>query len=207
MCYSPKVSLIAFFTNLIGCIILYYYNPILSLFFIYVSLMQLYDYIFWTNLGENKINYYFTQIAMITNHLQPIILALLILYFQKKIKKTSVIMLGIYVASILIYTFINYKNIKYTLVTKDSNNSLFWAWNYGFGRRIIYLIFLLTLCILFIQHLEMPINYIMAIVSVLSILFAWYKFKGMTIGRFWCYLASFLPLLFVLCYYIKNNYF
>ena len=58
-------------------------NKILAIFFAFIGLMQLFDWIFWenqniSNQNEKLINFIFTKIAMFVNHLQPIVLAIVI---------------------------------------------------------------------------------------------------------------------------------
>ena len=100
MCYSLEVSRNSFLINVISCFMLFNFSKnnnakILSLFFLFIGFMQLFDWIFWNNqdtFNEKKmiVNKIFTKIAMIFNHLQPIVLALLLMYYKKSLKNMSV---------------------------------------------------------------------------------------------------------------------
>ena len=68
-------------------------NKILAFFFGFVGFMQVFDWIFWKNQDmsdpkQEKTNYLFTKIAMIFNHLQPIVLGLLIFIFIHSVIRT-----------------------------------------------------------------------------------------------------------------------
>jgi hypothetical protein len=90
-------------------------HKILGLFFGFVGLMQLYDWIFWDNNTRNKVNFVFTKIAMITNHLQPIVLGSLILMYKGELPFISRLFFASYTVSALLYSAIIYNRIDYTV--------------------------------------------------------------------------------------------
>jgi hypothetical protein len=200
MCYSSDASKVSLTVNVITCFILYNYaktdySKIFALFFAFVGLMQLYDWIFWENLYPNNINYIFTKIAMISNHLQPIVLALLIYIISGKIGKFSQIIVLLYSSIALIYSINSYNNINYTLVSENSKPSLYWEWNDQPYSGITYLLFLLTFTVLCFENFNYPINIIFTLINLLSFFFTSYYYKGQNIGRFWCYISSYIPIL------------
>jgi hypothetical protein len=162
--------------------------------------MQLYDYILWHNQTKNATNAFVTRLAMITNHLQPLVLALAIVALDKKrVGPITRWLLPVYTIVAVVYSIYAWFGIDYTLVTESSRGSLFWAWNYQGGYIAVgmYTMFLLTLCVLAYEHYERPINWIFVICIVLSFLFGSIYFKGRTEGRFWCWTAGFIPLILV----------
>lgn len=173
---------------------------ILALFFGFVGLMQAYDWIFWENQEKNNINYIFTKIAMITNHLQPIVLGLLIYFFTKKIGYNSIIILLIYTFFVSIYSYTNFDKIDYTLTTKevinDNKSLLYWKWNYFPGSGILYFLFIFSLLIISLENFKSPLNYILVFINLASFFFA--KIKNHYIGERWCEFASYIPLLLLI---------
>jgi hypothetical protein len=165
--------------------------------------MQLYDYIFWTNLSKNDVNKLTTKIAMISNHLQPIVLAVLIMYFGKiPIKPLSSFIVLLYSIVMTIYSISIWNKLDYTLVEPKTAPSLNWKWNEYTGSVLVYGIFMTSITVLLIQHFPFPVNYVFALLGILTYIFSWHYYKGKTtIGRFWCFFASFLPLL-VVPYYV-----
>ena len=155
MCYDRQTSLIALFINIISSIYLFYYaknnNQLkaISLFFLYVGFMQFWDTIFWSYDATTKINIYSTKLAMIWNHLEPIILALLIFYIIGPLTLLSKITIIVYTVVILIYSFNIWNKLNGTEVTKESCDSLYWQWNNMDGSTFVYFLFLLCLIILY----------------------------------------------------------
>ena len=143
-------------------------NKLFAFIFAFIGLMQLYDWIFWenqdiTNKSQADINFVTTKLAMITNHLQPIVLALLIYYFKGKIGKISTYMLVIYVIFMMIYSIKTFNKITYTLTEKvdvrrlvkdEERTSLFWEWNYNEkdGDRTLNQILVLSLTVKYPYH-------------------------------------------------------
>lgn len=224
MCYSKEQSKQSFIINIITCYILYNYSnsstyKILALFFGFVGIMQLLDIIFWTNQNINeseqaRINYITTKIAMIINHLQPIILAYLIYKYKHSLGKYSQKIIVIYTIAIIIYSIDSYNKIKYTLQEKvdvkninkllypNSNDnirsSLKWEWNLQNNNFLIYTIFLITLVILSYENFNYPFNIILAFINVFTFILSAHFYKGQSLGRFWCKIAAWIPLFFII---------
>lgn len=223
MCYSLDVSRNSFFINMFSCLILYNYNStnknskILSLFFLFVGLMQLYDWIFWSNQDithtkQMAVNYFFTKMAMISNHLQPIVLATLLLYYNKSLKNLSIFFVILYSLFMYYYTSNIYNSIDYTLkhkinVHNTQRVSLEWKWNEGSDNFIVYSVYLMTLGVLSYQNFKTPLNIILVLINFLS----FFLFNnGSDIGRFWCNYSSYISVILLVSEYftgiISQNY-
>jgi len=217
MCYDLNTSVNSSIIGMISSFVLYNHNfnqnklyrkvfKVLALFFAFVTLMQIYDVIFWKSLNQNSgktnMNFTFTKIAMITNHLQPIVLAYLI---NTIIPLNNLSKFTIYVYSILIsiYSIMSFNQISYTIVTEESSSSLYWEWNNMDRGYIVYGVFLLTFCVLSLQ-LVYPINMFLLIINLFTFFLSRYKYKQSNIGRFWCNFAAYVPfvlLIFEITYY------
>ena len=198
MCYSERASLIAFLTNCCSSFVLYQYNKVLALYMAYVGLMQLYDYIFWTNLGETPVNYITTKVAMVINHLQPIVLALLITQINKtELDDLTKKVLYMYGICVFIYTVVHWHEVNYTVVTEKSHPSLEWKWNNLSGGSIVYFLYLLSIVMLLYHHFPSQLNTYLVFVAMSSFILSYYYYKSQGIGRFWCYFAAYIPLFIV----------
>jgi hypothetical protein len=214
MCYNINASVNASVVGFISSYILYNNSfttsnsesrvvfQQLAIFFAFVTLMQVYDAVFWNSLkdkrGINNTNYLFTKIAMITNHLQPLVLAYLV---NKVVKLDDITILVIYIYSFIasIYSIQAYNRIDYTLVTKESAPALHWKWNtlengVIIKPEIMYGVFLTTLSIISLQ-LPYPISVLMLFVNVFTFGFSRYTYKNTEIGRMWCFIAAYVPVL------------
>jgi hypothetical protein len=219
MCFTKEVSLTAFVINVIFSVLLFNSNSkndelkIMALFFAFVGLMQLYDYIFWSNPSKTTINKITTKLAMLTNHIQPIVLGLLILFYKNSIEQSSKIVLLIYTVVAILYTINIYDKVNYT-ETENINcedpeeiapdvckqkQYLNWEWNEQEYNNIIYTLFILALCFLSFNNFSHPLNLVLVLFTIITFFMSYLNYKTTGIGRFWCYFASFIPLiLFIL---------
>lgn len=212
MCYTLKASINTSIIGLVSSFILYNktsdvsnkYSKIfkvLALFFTFVTLMQIYDVIFWKSLeydnvgGKTQINFLFTKIAMITNHLQPLVLAYLINTIIP-LNTVSKFMVLIYTILGIVFSIRAFNKISYTVVTETSSPSLYWEWN-NFDKSyfgyLVYTVFLMTFAVLCFQ-LDYPINIVMMLFNFFTFFLAKYKYKASGVGRFWCVFAAYIPL-------------
>lgn len=212
MCYTSEVSMISFITSLFCCILLYIYGQyisnnnfkIIALAALFIGLMQIYDYIFWNNQSKNNINKIFTKIALASNNLQPIILALLIIIYTNKIGNFSKVMTIVYTICAIIYSIYCWNKADYTLVNNVSSPGLFWIWNNLKYNTLFYTLFVITLILLFIENFSFPFNIILAIIYIITFIMSQYYNKQRATGRFWCYFSAFIPLLIVISTLIYN---
>lgn len=201
MCFSEKATIVSLASFIVSSTAVYIYvNKTVGIIMFFIGLMQVYDLIFWRNQTENKINHLFTKLAIITNHLQPVVLALLIIFVEKrKLAPLSLVFLLTYMVSIALYTARIWKEVNYTLPNcKRSSCTLFWQWNYGPYSLQVYILFLLTVMLLFLQHFAWPLNLISALYTVASFFIVLFAVKGNTLGRFWCWSAGFIPIFILL---------
>lgn len=199
MCYSPEASLSAFVVTTCTSLVLVRYNAVLGWFFLYVGLMQLFDLIFWTHRGQNNINWRTTKVAMIVNHLQPLVLmALLWKFGSKPIASWVVIAVMVYAVVVMAYSVDCWNKISYTVVDVKSAPSLYWQWNDVRGACLVYGLYLFALVALCLDGFAWPLNVTSASVVFLSFILSMYYYKGQTsVGRFWCYFAAYVPLLII----------
>lgn len=221
MCYSLKASINSSIIGIISSFILYNNTSskwskifkILALFFSFVTLMQIYDIIFWKSLengdGKTYTNFIFTKIAMITNHLQPLVLAYLINTIIP-LNNYSKFMVYIYFILGIVFSIKAFNKISYTIVTEESSPSLYWEWNNfdkSYFSDVVYTVFLMTFAILCLQ-LDSPINIIMIITNFLTFFLSKWTYKGSNVGRFWCVFAAYIPLFLLIINQItKTNFY
>jgi len=197
MCYTFRASITNGLISLVTSILVYTStkNEIvksLALFFLFVSLMQWYDAIFWATPDKNPINYVFTKIAMITNHLQPLVLFYLI---SQNVEMTymSKTLLVIYSIYALIYSIYAFKTVDYTVVTDLSSPTLDWKWNNLPGAQIMYFLFLMVFTLV---SLNIPgiLGLVMLMINFGTFFFSYYTFKRENIGQMWCIISAYVPI-------------
>lgn len=208
MCYSPLVSMVSFTVSLLGSLLLYAtYDKVLALFFIWVSLMQLYDWVFWHNQAKTRTNYWTTKIAMITNNLQPIILALLIVYLGRhELTYLNKILVCLYSIVALIYIIYSWNRIDYTLPSPICNGGLYWQWNTLPWYWLVYSFFLITMISLFVYEFKSPLNIILVFLCVITYLYSsLFYWKNNMTGRIWCWIAGFIPMIVYIYYRYRSS--
>lgn len=198
MCYTYNASITSFTVNFIGCIILAYYTPAIAMFLFFVGFMQLFDAIFWFNQQKNLTNFLVTKLAMVFNHLQPIVLAFCIFYIAKKeLRNLSFYTLVVYTVAAIIYTCYHWNSVSYTLVTDKSSPGLYWEWNHLVGAEIFYALFMFTFIVLLYENIVSPYNYILIVFTIGTYLLSLYYFKTKTVGRYWCFYAAYVSFFIV----------
>jgi len=214
MCYTSEVSRNAFVINIISCVALLVlankkleYDPelktqyvVVALFFLFVGLMQLFDYIFWTNSASSSINQTTTKIAMISNHLQPIVLTLLVVFvMNKKLDFLCKLIVGLYVVVVITYSASNWNKLDGTQKTAQSGDSLNWSWNHFKHSELLYTLFLASLVVLFYKNFSnSQVRVVSVLVVILSFFFSLWKYQiKRSTGRFWCYFASLIPIIYL----------
>jgi len=201
MCYTAGKSIYAF---IVGSLIsLYLFNKpnsdlkIIGGFFFFVTFMQLFDYIFWTtkNVETNRLT---TKIACIFNHLQPLVLAYLIVKYKGYLSPELKKLVLLYALVIIVYTGSNWDSLDTTVITEESSPSLNWEWNHWEYAEGVYILFLIVLMALFFYNINPPYNKVSIMLVFISFLFSYYKYQiQKSMGRFWCYFAAYSPAIFL----------
>ena len=206
MCISLSASIQSSLVSLFTSILLYFnvFNQdqrkhqvfqVIALFLFFVSFMQWYDIVFWLNQRENATNYVFTKIAMITNHLQPIVFAALVSMYIPLHNITKVVIL-VYAICAVLYSYHVFHQIDYTLVTQRSHPVLEWQWTTRRGGLMFYVLFIIAFTCIALE-LPYPLNYIMVTINFGTLILSYYSSKRETFGKQWCVIAAYIPLLLV----------
>ena len=220
MCYSANQSIFAFVVNVMSCLItftLLFKNttPLkgellaITVFFLYVGVMQFWDALFWLNKKSSLVNRVATKVAMLWNNLEPLVLALAIVYILgKPLENVSRLLVILYTICFLIYSFLGFLILdgKGTGQTSKSGDSLFWEWNYFPDSGSFYRLFLLTMLTLVYQHFTGWIKWLSLLLLFTSFLFSFLKYEIVqSTGRYWCYFAAFVPIIYTIIYSIDSS--
>jgi hypothetical protein len=215
MCYTKFDTIIVYIINFLACGLLFYSNKdistnndrkIIALFLLFVGQMQLFDYIFWTNPECNIENKIGTKLAIIFNHLQPIVL----LYLQKTYGYPELVittwMKRVYITIIIVYSIYALYQVKCTSRSKTTN-IVVWEWNYLPGCQFVYLLFLGFLLVLSLQF-KTKFYRFMSIIVILTTLIAGFlkPILNESAGRLWCYYAALTPLIIFILDIIGRKY-
>lgn len=181
-------------------------DKILGQLFLFVVLMQLFDAIFWFTEENVKRsdpkavwwNRLFTKIACIFNHLQPLVLAGLIRYgLQKELPFLSLFIVFAYSLVSVLYTLQVWPSLSTTVEQPPAKPGLYWKWNDGKDRLLMYTTFTACISILMLENLQFPANYFGLFMTLGTLGFSLERYGGKSdAGRFWCHQAAYIPLLY-----------
>ncbi len=220
MCYTANDSITTYIINLLSSTLLFYSTEstdmkIIAIFFAFVGQMQLFDYMFWTNTLCNEQNKIATKLAIIFNHMQPIVLYLLIWFYNYNQSKISNIIIILYTVFVIQYTIKIWpdKNCKQIPNTQsvccslpinpdDKETVIDWEWNGKTNSHIIYALFLASLTA---SSFDLQNNKILFATINIATYFISTKIPKLnqSVGRLWCYIAAFVPWTF----YVQANLF
>jgi hypothetical protein len=222
MCYSAKDSIIGFVSCVLGAILLlrigykHHLNDykLAGIFFLFISLMQLFDYLFWTNPEATDKNKLYTKLAVIANHLQPIVLIGLAYIFDSKLSQRSWMFISLYILFTIPYTLKSFKEAPYTLAVDCSTDTcnghskiVQWNWNHLDNANVVYGLFLACFVSIFYDAMQSnSMKWMMILLSVSSLAFTSFKYKlSRNEGRMWCYVAAFMPWVVIGNYYFNQK--
>lgn len=203
MCFSKKSSLLTFIIGVIGSLLLIFYgnkkyvkeNLIAGLFFIFVSFMQFFDYLMWSDIdNKDGINHYSTLLAPLFNHTQPTVLFILCESIYKKYNIINFLLNFIY----FIYVIVKYIQFisKNNLVTSKKYGHLYWKWKNDFNYFFYF--FILTINIfVYIRSFYAIIFFLLGLFTLLSALKYFYN----NTPELWCYFASFVSFIMLITSY------
>lgn len=204
MCFSAESSILSLTTGLIGsflCISLgSVKDRIFGYFFGFVSLMQGIEYLLWSHQKCDMYNRVISFLGMFLNHLQPFMLGIIILVINKNVQHKY----WIYLVMFLYLLFIVPYSLQFFFVGKDKQctmknmqNHLQWNWNILKYNRIIYFIFLFTMCTLFLLGLPTLNDGIyFALGAIMTYTTSGIMYHTNDVGALWCYYVAFLPILY-----------
>ena len=207
MCFSTATSLEVLAANHIVSFILYYtYDKILSLFYVFIGFMQFWDYLFWKFPKKSNINFWATKMAMLNNHIQPIVFAIAISYYKKIWLDTfNIIIILLYSIIALIYSIYAWFHIDYTVVTPESSPGLYWKWNHFPGNYILYILFVFVIISLLFTYYPYPLNITFCIAVICILIYAYMNYKKQSdFSILWCNYSIYLPV-FTLLFYISKD--
>ena len=203
MCFSPNSSLLAFIIGTVFSIILIYFgnpkykleNTAFGIFFIFISVIQFMDFLFWIDL-KNKIglNKIMSIIGPLLNAGQPTILYIIKNIFLKPHLLSSnyfsltILFLNILYFFILIKNYITYI-IQDKLITNVKYGHLNWPWLNYFNPY--YYLFLFGTNIFYLTNF----NYsLFVFLIVYFLLFLSVKYFNKSIEEIWCFFGAFVPI-------------
>jgi hypothetical protein len=174
----------------------------MALFLLFVGQMQILDYGFWKNQTCGSVNTILTKLAVIVNHLQPIVLILLQGAFGFKQSPAALIIFGFYM---LFGIFYNIDALTQIHCTQPEDGVMKWKWNSLSGSAYYYFFFMAYLIIAAFNFKSTIFAIASAVATIITILVATKTpILNSSFGRIWCYYAALTPIAFIGLYYFTH---
>lgn len=200
MCFTAQDSLLAYVIGTIMSVLLIQSSgsdyTVLGYFFLFVTQMQLFDFLFWITPSCTLVNTIVTKLAILVNHLQPIVLLGAQYLCGLQLSLPSLIIGLIYTVPTSIYTLRAFIDVG---CTRPNKNVMIWDWNAQSGNKLVYGTFLASLVASSFNFNAPWIRWLTAVTSVFSFVVA-HKTPILNVspGRIWCYYAALIPGLYLL---------
>lgn len=201
MCYDKETSIVTYTIGTISSLgLLRSENTAFQMsgaFFLFVTQMQLIEYLLWKNYECNNRNRTISNIGSILNHIQPIFLYFIIKYFNKNLSENKKSILNIiillYITSLILYSK-NVYPLECTTLTDTEPPHLDWKWNHKKHSTTFYLIFLVSVILLTYIGFPKPYNIYLAIICLGTYIASYLIYRNENItGAIWCWLAALIP--------------
>jgi len=213
MCFSAEVSLLTFTIGVVFSILIFQFNEpsykIFASYLFYISLMQLIEFLLWIHQECDDYNRRTSIAGMFLSHLQPIVLAILMVSFYKQTNNMKLCILVIsilYLIIIIPYSmkFLKDESIQCTL--KKDNPHLIWNWTNNHNANIAYMFYFISVTTLLLFGIpDRKLAYIFTILHSLTLLTSYLFYSRPYLGSIWCFYGSLAPPL-VFLYKILSDY-
>ena len=209
MCFSKELSITSFLFGMIGSIILLLFgkntykssNMVIGIMFIFVSFMQLIEYMIWSDMECKKgLNKFASYIGPLFNYLQPLLLFILTSCIMKSLNIIPTHILLVANAAYLIYLLAKYEdhmktNVNLCIGTNETGH-LKWTW----GDKFNYLFYIIILLLNMVNYYNDKNFMIASGLIFISLLTSITKFNK-NVGEIWCLMVTGIPYINMLIQY------
>lgn len=197
MCYDAKTSITTFGFVSVLCAYLWYRNGpqdrAISLILFYITLIQLSEFILWTNLGETPINKTVSSIIPFLLWGQPLLIALIMWYFKAGwYTEVYKYIVYFFIALLPIWYIAHTATAKTPYTTVGSRGHLVWSSSTCDQTplfTLLYILYFSTILFLFSTFKKPSISIALTAGYVIS--FFYYKYyHNRDVGSMYCHSAN-----------------
>ena len=209
MCISAEASRNMFLGGVISSVLLMKfgsnklekYNLFLIIVFLYVILIQIIDYLVWTDLdctkGRNKIAGLFGSFL---NYSQPLFVLLIgYLVLTKKINKSVLGLNVVYLVLFAYFLFDYYSKGKYCSTVDPETGNLVWNWTQSSMIKVLALGYFIVLIVNLLSFTDN--NYMIFVIALILfyVMMVMANIKNYkSIGNLWCFITPTIIMLFLI---------
>lgn len=211
MCFNKKLSLMSFLFGIISSIILITYgnqyninvNMVIGCFYIYISLVQLSEFLMWSDIKcESGLNKVASNIMPVMVYLQPVVYHIILNIFIYDKSNNLINNNVLHIINILyaLLVFSRYNELESSCTTINEDNHLTWDFT-QYDVRISYNIMIILNSINYIHQTNIQIHlvwiYLMFIFS--------YFYTTKNLAELWCFSSTSTPLIVFLVEKLINK--
>ena len=209
MCFNLKVSLFTFIVGMLGSLLLIKYgnpkykieNLVFGIFLMFISGIQLMDFLFWIDLyNKIGINHITTLIGPLYNVGHPVVLYLIKLLFCNHNNASNFTNVGMLILNALYVVYLGnmYKNFitqekSLTTSTNKTNGHLEWKW-LKYANPFYYTI-LLAINIFYLTDFKYSLFLFLITYLFLYLSYTYFSYSA---GEIWCFFGVSIPLFMIL---------
>lgn len=211
MCFSKNISLATYLTGCVLSIMLFRIpNPfykVIGLFFLFVTQMQLIDFLLWSHQKCDTYHRLVSRIGMWIHVLQPIVIILLAIHYSTQVEKKANVIIAFtlfYILCAFLYTRQYTTNLQCT-TPRPGISHLIWNWtqlprNYTFYFVYVF-VSLLTIYLLF-PHSDSVLFIILILSShIITLIFN----NNIGFSSIWCTYIIIIPAFYLVKHYLREH--
>jgi hypothetical protein len=200
MCFTPEISLVTLFTGLTGSYLLYNINniryKILGGFLGYVSLMQLIEFLLWSHQTCDDYHKKVSFTGMLLNVSQPVVLALLILYFNPVRSPVIIATLVTYFAFVVGLYIPQYTSDLHCTKPRQGDPHLVWNWLILENYELWWIFYIATSVILILYGVPKGLTFALPMTG--TMLASIFLYPRQVMGSMWCFFTALSPMVMYL---------
>jgi hypothetical protein len=203
MCFSEEVSLLTLILGLGGSAATFTlgktFDKIIAVFLGYVSLMQGVEWLLWRHQTCDDYHKTISNVGMILNLLQPIVLGFVLLLFSKRAYENR-----LYIFIVMFFLFLldtifvqHYKKHLQCTTPRSNDPHLVWNWTIlkDYNQHWLgYISFFSIISILGMPTLFMGICF--ALFAMLTMVISILVYPRQDMGAMWCFFTAFVPIIY-----------
>jgi len=198
MCYSAKVSLLSFSVGIFFSFLLTQssnkFHNLLGYFLGFVSFMQFIEYLLWKHQVCDDSHKNISLLGMILNHLQPVVLGFITLFFYNKNIPALLTIMGVYLLVIVPYSLQFVSDLRCSTKQCGSTDPhIVWNWNNMKYNEIVYYTFLATFVGIGILGMPSPQGALFSFGAVSTYVLSNLVYDRKVMGSLWCFWTAFIP--------------
>jgi hypothetical protein len=212
MCFTKNVSLTTYLTGCILSLFLFRipnaFYKVIGLFFLFVSHMQLVDFLLWSRQKCDAIHRSISVFGMIIHIAQPVIISLLVLYYSTTLTDTNrkliYATLVVYIIAAIVYGR-QYVPVLQCTTPRKGIQHLIWNWTHLGHNNLFFFFYLLCIFTVLYVGFTGKNTVQFAILVIISMFLTYLLIPSKGFSSVWCTYIIIIPAIYLFDYHTKKK--